>query len=105
MFELIEVLQKPKDLSEIGSAEHWFARIARELLNNYNLIVAGEKYRLVEIEFYCYAEEHPDVFTHREELQKEFGIWYFHRNAGKYKSGSFKGLDLTLAIAQCTAEF
>ncbi|NES84473.1 MAG: hypothetical protein F6K10_25410 [Moorea sp. SIO2B7] len=28
-------------------------------------------------------------------MQKEFGRWYFHRHAGKYKSGSFKGLDLT----------
>lgn len=95
MSDLIKILQKPHHLSELGIAENWFNQIAQELLNNYSLIVAGEKYRLVEIEFYCYAEEHPDIFTHRDKLQKELGHWYFHRKSDKYKSGSFKGLDLT----------
>ena len=95
MSDLTKTLEKPNNLSESGVVENWFNKISRELLNNYNLIVAGSEYRLVEIEFYCYAEEHPDIFTHRDELQKEFGSWYFHRNGGKYKSGSFKGLDLT----------
>ena len=93
--DLIDILQKPNNFSSIEIASNWFDKIAQELLNNYNLIVVGEKYRLVEIEFYCYGEEHPDVFTHRDKLQTEFGCWYFHRNSGKYKNGSFKGLDLT----------
>ncbi|MDJ0733350.1 MAG: hypothetical protein QNJ47_04560 [Nostocaceae cyanobacterium] len=92
---MLEILQKPNNLSKIGSTENWFSLIAQELLNNYNLIAKNEKYRLVEIEFYCYAQEHPDVFSHQDKLQQEFGRWYFHRHGGKYKGGSFKGLDLT----------
>jgi hypothetical protein len=42
-----------------------------------------------------YGEGHPDPFTHRDPLQYQNGRWYFHRTGGEYRSGSFKGVDLT----------
>ena len=59
------------------------------------LLVAGQPHRLVEIEFYYFGEDHLDPFTHRDRLQEQCGRWYFHRSHGSYRSGSFKGIDLT----------
>jgi hypothetical protein len=89
------LLQKPANLAEPGVPATWFEAIAEKLLNGVNLCVAGKKHRLVEIEFYLRATEHPDPFTHGEPLQLQCGRWYFHRTNGVYRSGSFKGLDLT----------
>ncbi|MBW4508460.1 MAG: hypothetical protein KME64_18375 [Scytonematopsis contorta HA4267-MV1] len=89
------ILQKANNLSDIYSANNWFTQIAEYLLNSFYLIVESELHRLAEIEFYCYAQQHPDLFTHRDSLQLNYGRWYFHRNGGQYKGGSFKGLDLT----------
>jgi hypothetical protein len=71
------------------------AEIAEQLLNCSQLLVANAAYRFVEIEFYYCGDGHPDPFTHRDPLQLEQGRWYFHRTRGSYRSGSFKGLDLT----------
>jgi hypothetical protein len=95
MSNWLNLLQKPDNLAEVGSVEIWFTKIAQELLNNSQLKVGDESYRILEIEFYCFSEEHPDVFTHQDQLQKECGRWYFHRVSGEYKNGSFKGMDLT----------
>jgi hypothetical protein len=78
-----------------GAAEDWFTRIAERLLNGARLVAGGEEHRFVEVEFYYHGEGHPDPFTHRDPLQLECGRWYFHRTRGTYRSGSFKGLDLT----------
>ncbi len=91
----LSLLQKPKNLRDKGIAQDWFTEIANNLLNGSDLIVGNQTHRIIEIEFYCFAPEHPDYFAHRDPLQKECGSWYFHRSGGKYKSGSFKGLDLT----------
>ncbi len=78
-----------------GDFPSWFGEIARQLFQKVELQAGGKSHRLTEIEFYYYSFEHPDVFTHCDEFQKENAIWYFHRMGGNYKGGSFKGLDLT----------
>jgi hypothetical protein len=75
--------------------EEWFGDVARRLLTETRLMVARQPYRLTEIEFYYHCPAHPDVFSHRDPLQYTPGRWYFHRTGGMYRSGSFKGLDLT----------
>ena len=72
------------------------------MLRSTELIVFGASCRLVELEVYFYSDVHPDPFTHRHELQRTNGRWYFHRmgNSGKaalaYKNGSFRGLDISI---------
>lgn len=69
------------------------------LLNRVDLVVGGSKqFQLAEIEFYYCSPAHNDVFAHQDPMQKEFGVWYFHRaGPGKaYKEGTYKGLDLAI---------
>src|SRR5262249_44387331 len=65
------------------------------LLNRTRLVAGGVSHRLTEVEFYYHGPEHPDRFAHRDPVQVHTGRWYFHRTAGVYRSGSFKGVDLT----------
>ncbi|QEL14697.1 hypothetical protein [Limnoglobus roseus] len=85
-----ELFQRPKDFV----ADEWFARIAATLLNASRLIVAGEPHRLTEVELYYHGPAHEDPFAHRDPVQQQVGVWYFHRTGGTYRGGSFKGLDL-----------
>jgi hypothetical protein len=87
------LMRRPSNLP--AGAEDWFTKLAERLLNGAVLMVGNEPHRFVEIEFYYCGEGHPDPFTHRDPLQLESGRWYFHRTGGMYRSGSFKGLDLT----------
>jgi 3-methyladenine DNA glycosylase Mpg len=89
MFDWLTLLRKDERCDE------WFHGIADRLLNRSRLMVGGQSHRLVEIEFYYWSEAHPDPFTHRDPIQFHSGHWYFHRTHGVYRSGSFKGLDLT----------
>ncbi len=73
----------------------WFAALAARLLNGTDFLVSGQPYRFAELEAYYYGPGHPDPFTHRDPVQLENGRWYFHRTAGEYRGGSFKGVDLT----------
>jgi hypothetical protein len=75
--------------------EEWFCSIARRLLLGTRLLVADKPHRLTEIEFYYHCPAHPDIFAHRDPVQKTPGRWYFHRTRGTYRGGSFKGLDLS----------
>ena len=95
MSHWLSLLQKPNNLQNKSITQQWFTKIADYLLNYSDLIIGNQKHRIIEIEFYCFAPEHSDYFAHRDPLQRECGIWYFHRSGGKYKNGSFKGLDLT----------
>ncbi len=90
-----KILQEPENQTSINTIENWFINIAQNLLNNSQLVVNNIPHRLVEIEFYYFSPTHPDFFTHRDNLQTEPGKWYFHRQGGSYKGGTFKGLDLT----------
>ena len=83
------------------NSEIFFEEMADLLLNNTHFMIAGKSHRFCEIEFYFnHKIFHPDVFAHGDPIQKLFGRWYFHRNGGAYKSGSFKGLDLTFGSAE-----
>jgi 3-methyladenine DNA glycosylase Mpg len=73
-----------------------FAKIADLLLNRAHLMIGGEAHRLTEIEFYFNGGDHLDKYTHGDKMQKKFGVWYFHKFGGEYKSGSYKGLDIAI---------
>ncbi|CAE8716239.1 unnamed protein product [Polarella glacialis] len=68
-------------------------------MNGWDLLIAGRRHLLVEIEAYVHSSAHPDPYTHGDEGQLCFGAWYFHKKGGSYKSGSFKGLDLACGCA------
>ncbi|KIL69050.1 hypothetical protein M378DRAFT_69522 [Amanita muscaria Koide BX008] len=100
--------------------EQWFNSIAEAILCNHHLVVGstspsdGTKsesaYEVLELEFYLWMEgSHRDPFTHGSEEQRISGQWYFHRapqfsmdshrnmtSGTMYRSGSRKGLDLTI---------
>jgi hypothetical protein len=97
MSDWVNLLRKPTD-----AFDNWFDRIAERLLNGCRLIVGRQPHRLVEIEFYYWSDTHPDPFTHRDPIQFNIGRWYFHRTRGTYRSGSFKGLDLTFGEGQAS---
>jgi hypothetical protein len=94
----LSLLQRPDDFCDGGPAAAWFDRIAAELINRSNPVVNGAPHRLAEVEFYYHGAGHRDPFAHRDPLQLESGRWYFHRAGGAYRSGSFKGLDLTFGV-------
>ena len=79
-----------------------FAKIADAILNSTLLVVKSPKgtkhYRVSEIEFYFNDySAHKDTFTHGDEMQKQTGKWYFHKQNGlAFKSGTYKGLDLSI---------
>lgn len=81
-----------------AEAEHAaaFARIAALLLGEVTLRIAGVAHRIAEIEFYWTSAVHPDPFTHLDPIQRERGRWYFHRQGGTYKGGTYKGLDVAV---------
>jgi len=75
--------------------ESKFREIANHLLNNVLLYINEKPYRLCEIEFYYCGYTHPDLFTHKDTNQKKSATWYFHRTAGVYRDGNYKGIDIT----------
>src|SRR5262245_31781785 len=86
-----ELLRRPEDLS----IEGWLTALGTRLLAATRLVVAGQPHRLVEVEAYYHSADHPDPFAHCDPIQLESGRWYFHKSHGIYRSGSFKGLDVT----------
>lgn len=76
--------------------EHAFLRAADLLLNHATLHVAGAPHRIAEIEFYWYGPGHEDPFAHKDPMQLESGTWYFHRQGGTYKGGTYKGVDIAM---------
>jgi len=88
-FELAPTLQDPKLF------EHHFTELALFLINKCVVMIHNIPHRFIELEFYFCGHAHMDEFTHRDEMQLTHANWYFHKNGGKYKGGSFKGLDLT----------
>jgi len=100
--EVSSILKVP-DCSSIAEYQEHFERIANSLLNNCILYVNQKPHRFVEIEFYYHGKNHEDPFTHCDERQKKFAIWYFHRSGtGKdsYKGGSYKGMDIAFGNAK-----
>ncbi|HTE27221.1 hypothetical protein [Flavitalea sp.] len=69
------------------TVEDSFERIAGALLSDYQLLVNDSVYRLIDIEFYYFAQDQfNDSYAHKHEAQLRSGKWYFH--------GS--GIDLTI---------
>src|SRR5215211_3101799 len=87
-------LRKPPRLSD-RTAGAWFAGIAATLLNRTRWVIAGQAHRITECEFYFRGPQHDDPFTHGDPIQVHAGRWYFHKTAGIYRGGSFKGVDVT----------
>ena len=76
--------------------EKLFDQYAEKLLNNTVLKVKENQYRICEIEMYYYHTDHPDEYTHRDQIQLEQRRFYPHRfKNGTYKSGTYKCLDIT----------
>jgi hypothetical protein len=73
-----------------------FRAIADVLLNRATLVAGGAPHRLTEVEFYFNGNRHLDEFTHGDPIQEDLGLWYFHRTRGEYRSGTYKGLDVTI---------
>lgn len=44
--------------------------IADRILNHSVLYVTNRAYRIIEIEFYLYDNNHPDPYTHKNPIQK-----------------------------------
>jgi hypothetical protein len=77
-----------------------FQELASKFINEYDLMINKKRHSLVEIEFYLYSDEHPDIFCHKSAMQQEHNKWYFHKSGqsatSKYKGGTYKGLDIAL---------
>jgi hypothetical protein len=79
-----------------------FDDLADQLMNKHYLAIYNDQewiyYRICEIEFYLTTENHPDPYTHQDPQQLTCEEWYFHKakvGGENYKSGTFKGLDIT----------
>lgn len=80
------------------------SKLSNYLLNHVKLVVKDNSstYRLVEIELYLYTDSHADIFTHRHQDQKTPYRFYFHKMGHNYKSGTYKGLDITFGYSEHT---
>ena len=86
--------------------DSYFLSIANILLNESYLKVNEKIYRLVEIEFYLKCKSHIDPYTHGDPDQLLMHTFYFHKfKTSTYKSGTFKGMDLTYGNADEEAYF
>src|SRR5262245_44068007 len=97
-----DLLQRPDRLTDEPVAG-WFARIADELLNRTHWMVGGRPHRMTEVEFYYVGPGHRDPFAHADPVQQYAGRWYFHKTAGMYRGGSYKGVDLTFGNDEARA--
>lgn len=77
-----------------------FRQIAELLINRTTLHVAGHRYRCTELEMYFHGFQHVDPFTHGDAIQKQLGAWYFHRSGTRYRSGTYKGLDIAFGNSE-----
>lgn len=95
----LNLFKAPIPIDYTNISEQTLQKIAESLLTNYVIVISGSRkeFRICEVEFYVNNESHNDTYTHGDPHQKTFGKWYFHRFPnGSYKSGTYKGLDLTL---------
>ena len=83
-----------------------FPKIANMLLNNFllelPLLSKKRTFRICEVEFYLWAKDsHEDNYVHCSEDQLQWNSFYFHRHKnGTYKSGTYKGMDLSFGIPE-----
>jgi 3-methyladenine DNA glycosylase Mpg len=84
----LEELLSTKKIEE--NASEAFNEAAKFLMKDCLLQIRGEKFRIIELEFYYCSRDHRDCYIHDYEKgghakQKQFGRWYVHAS----------GLDLT----------
>ncbi len=79
-----------------------FKIMAYNIINGMVLVIGDtSRYRIVEVEFYYnHPKNHSDHFTHGDEMQKNFGTWYFHRQGNSYRGGTYKGLDIVFGTPE-----
>jgi hypothetical protein len=81
---------------DCDSAEDKFNLFVKKILNDYKLVVGDQNYSIEEIELYYHSPDHEDTYTHKSKDQLKNSKWYFHKYGnGTYKSGTYKGLDMT----------
>jgi hypothetical protein len=90
----LAAFRKPAGLTD-ATAGGWFTRVADLLLNRTRWVIGGRPHRITECEFYYRGPAHDDPYTHGDPVQVHAGRWYFHKTAGIYRGGSFKGVDVT----------
>ena len=80
---MLEKLEScPGSFDEI---REYFGETAELLMNNFVISARGVEYEIVEIEFYLFTPDHPDVITYPRQCAA--GQWFFHQS----------GVDLTFA--------
>lgn len=81
---------------QFNSYHEIFDYLANILLNKVILKVHNTSIRITEIEFYLHdSTNHPDPFVHCHNDQKTYLSFYFHKFGDSFKSGTFKGVDIT----------
>lgn len=87
--------------------DHSIDDIADKLFKDFQLQVNESFYRLIDIEFYYYAEGvHEDIYAHQHQAQLESAKWYFHGSGIDITFGNGKhfGGILVRAIAKLSPE-
>lgn len=81
--------------------------IAERILRDAKLQINNSFYRLIDIEFYYYAEGvHEDVYAHQHVAQLDTGQWYFHGSGIDITFGNGKNFGgiLIRAIAKISPD-
>jgi hypothetical protein len=87
-----------KDYNNRRDYEFEFDRIAKVILNNFELRTLKSTYIISEIEFYYYSRNHTDYYCHKNLRQLLNSRFYFHRfkDPDKYSNLKQKGTDITI---------
>lgn len=82
----LDLIVAPSDI------ENSFVRIAKDLFNNYQLIINNKNYLFTEIEFYYHnINNHKDMSVHEHKVEK--GKWRAHSQGLDISLGSDKDYD------------
>lgn len=79
--ELLSILKAcPPDAEKV---QDYFNDLAKLLMDGYVIVKGDIEYEIVEIEFYLFSKDHPDIITYPRKMSA--GKWFFHQS----------GVDLT----------
>lgn len=84
MAQLVELLERVNDSSVKDNAFEIFKEIATELMSKFAIKKGDDYYQMVEIEFYWYSPNHPDLSVYPR--KSKAGNWFLHPS----------GVDITL---------
>jgi 3-methyladenine DNA glycosylase Mpg len=71
-----------------------FDLISQKIFSEFQIVANVHKYRIIELEFYYYSEQHKDFQTYRKDKQKTNGEWFFH----------YSGIDITIGNKDLKAQ-